>query len=46
MQFRRGSVRSFKVTAPTPDNQSMKWILTVAAVVALIYWLRTRRDRK
>jgi hypothetical protein len=24
----------------------MKWILIVAAVFALIYWLRTRRDRK
>jgi hypothetical protein len=34
------------VAASAPDNQTMKWILTVAAVFALIYWLRTRRDRK
>lgn len=46
MQFRRGSAGSFKVAAPVPDNQTMKWILIVAAVFALIYWLRTRRDRK
>jgi hypothetical protein len=46
LQSRRGSAASVKVTAPAPDNQTMKWILTVAAVFALIYWLRTRRDRK
>lgn len=46
MQFRRGSAGSFKVAAPVPDNQTMKWILLVAAVFALFYWLRTRRDRK
>jgi hypothetical protein len=34
------------VTAPALDTRTMKWILTVAAAVALIYWLRTRRKRK
>jgi hypothetical protein len=46
MQFGRGSAGSFKVAAPASDNQTMKWILIVAVAFALIYWLRTRRDRK
>jgi len=46
MQFGRASAGSFKVAASAPDNQTMKWILIVAVALALVYWLRTRRDRK